>query len=85
MGFTFEEAVALRRIEMTLSRWAEAECNGEIERDEDTGKPRRNSAAWVSGRASQRISWPIADREAGALRRLKAIVDACNEDRKSVV
>lgn len=79
MGFTFEEAVALRRIEMTLIRWAEAECNGEIERDEGTDKPRRNSAAWINGHARERVAWPIADREAGALRRLKAIVDACNE------
>ena len=37
-GFSYSEAQALRRIEMTLHRWAEHECNGEIERDETTGK-----------------------------------------------
>jgi hypothetical protein len=69
-GFTWDDANALRLISMTLHRWAERECGDEhgcISRDEETGKP-----FWES-------SWggkpqPIADREAGALRRLKAIV-----------
>lgn len=127
LGFTYEESVALRRIEMTLSRWAEAECNGEIQRREpvelqlinwpneagkvwlvekresglvpirqfstndinnplaqralvrerelnELGKPYR-----VYEHSSSAKKWPIADREAGALRRLKLIVDARNE------
>jgi len=48
MGFTYEEAVKLRRVEMTLQRWAEMECGDSksyastaIERDEATGKPYR--------------------------------------------
>jgi hypothetical protein len=55
----------MRRIEMTLSRWGEAMCNGEIQRDEKTGKPFRGRYA-------------IADREAGALKRLEKIVSARN-------
>lgn len=42
LGFSFHEAQQLRRIEMTLHRWAELECGtdaGHIERDEKTGKP----------------------------------------------
>lgn len=76
LGFTFEESKALRRIEMTLKRWAEAMCNGEIQRDEESGKPRRAARMPVTG--LHRGMWPIADREAGALRRLKAIVAARN-------
>ncbi len=82
LGFTYDEAASLRRIEMTLHRWAEAECNGEIQREEkfdargwDTGegKPFR-----VYGQSHQN-RYPIADREAGALKRGKAIVQARND------
>lgn len=34
-GFSYDEAQTLRRIEMTLQRWSEHECNGNIQRDED--------------------------------------------------
>ncbi len=77
-GFTYDEAASMRRIEMTLRRWSEAECNGEIERDETTGKPERVSQAWINGYSSKRHAWPIAGREAGALKRLAAIVSARN-------
>lgn len=77
LGFTYAESVSLRRIEMTLQRWAERECgdgsNWIIERDETTGKP--FNVYHGEGKPSR---YAIADREAGALRRLKAIVDACN-------
>lgn len=82
LGFTFEEAVSLRRIEIALKRWAEQECGTSndhasfsIERDEATGKPFR-CVYPHSGRNALR--YPVADREAGALRRLKAIVAARN-------
>lgn len=89
LGFTYEEAVALRRIEMTLRRWAEQECGDSndyaswcITRDEKTGKPyiERHTYAVrrLSGGTSRYPRYPIADREAGALKRLKAIVDARN-------
>ena len=75
LGFTYEEAVSLRRIEMTLSRWAEAECNGDIQREDDgAGKPYR-----VYEHSSNAKHYPIADREAGALKRLAAIVTARND------
>lgn len=71
LGFTPEEAVTLRRIEMTLQRWAEHECNGDIQRDDNTGKPFRVTTL---GRDAFRAQSPIADREAGALKRLAAIM-----------
>ena len=74
LGFTSGESAALRRIEMTLHRWAEHECNGNIQRDEITGKPFN---VWHGDRRS-RCRYAIADREAGALRRLAAIIDARN-------
>ena len=69
LGFTTDEADALRRISMTLRRWHELECGtdaGCIERDDATGKPRFLSC---SGRR-----WPVPDRERGALRRLARIM-----------
>jgi len=82
LGFTYEEAVQLRRIEMTLKRWSEQECGDSndyqswsIERDETTNKPYR----CVYPRTGKMRRYPIADRESGALKRLKAIVDARNE------
>ena len=76
LGFTIDEAGALRRISMTLRRWHELECGtdaGCIERDDATGKPRFLS---YSGRR-----WPVPDREAGALRRLARIMRDVNNRR----
>lgn len=83
LGFNHGEIQRLRRIQMTLHRWAEAECNGEIERDEATGKPERVSQAWINGMADKRYAWPVPDRESGALKRLAAIVDERNRREKS--
>jgi len=73
LGFDVDTTDALRRIEMTLSRWAERECgdgsNWAIERDEETGKP--FSVYHGEGKARR---FPVADREAGALRRLAVIM-----------
>lgn len=70
LGFTRDEAAALRRISLTLRRWFERECGdgyGCIERDETSGKALWRNA--ISGRA-----YPIPDRETGAQRRLAAIL-----------
>jgi len=70
-GITEKDAIALRRISMTLHRWHEMECgtdNGCIERDETTGK-----AYWLNSFTMRRT--PVADREAGALKRLKEIME----------
>jgi hypothetical protein len=82
LGFTYDEAAQLRRIEMTLHRWDEAGCGDgndyaswSIERDEQTGKPFR----CVYPHSGQNRRYPIADREAGALRRLDRIVNDRNE------
>jgi hypothetical protein len=69
-GMTFADVCALRRIEMTLHRWAELECgdgSGCIERDEETNRP-----YWLNSMTGRRA--PIADREAGALKRLGKIL-----------
>lgn len=76
LGIPFAAAETLRRAELTLHRWAEQECGDgndyaswAIERDEVTGKPFR---AWYphQGTATRTA---IADREAGALRRVAAV------------
>lgn len=78
LGFTADEVASLRRISSTLQRWYELECgtdSGVIERDDATGKP-----FWVSytrrylGANDTRMRSPVADREAGALRRLARII-----------
>lgn len=82
LGFTDSEVASLRRINSTLQRWHELECgseSGAIERDDATGKP-----YWVSytrrylGANDARMRSPIADREAGALRRLAKILRDVN-------
>lgn len=72
IGFQSWEVDDLRRISATLSRWAEAECNGEIERDETTNKPYRVSQGCAP---SWRVTrWPVRDMESGALNRLRKIL-----------
>ncbi len=70
LGFTMEEADKLRRIEKTLHRWAEHECNGVIQRHEEDDLP------YYHGVCGERR---IADRERGALKRLEAIVAGVNQ------
>lgn len=64
----------LLRCAKTLHTWAEHECNGEIQRDEKTGKPYWYYLA-TKYHASKR-SDPIPDRETGALKRASAIATA---------
>lgn len=65
-GIDYSDIEPLRRISMTLHRWAEHECNGVIQRDDDTGKPFA-----YSDYTGKRLH-AVADREAGALKRLEA-------------
>lgn len=73
LGFTVDQADALRRISLTLHRWHERECGidgGCIERNETD-----NTAWW---RTESGRTWQIADRENGAIRRLDAILKTRN-------
>ena len=72
-GISEADAIALRRISMTLQRWYELECGdgyGFIQRDEETGKPR-----YINTRYDHtRRGYFIPDREGGALKRLAVIM-----------
>lgn len=68
--FDVSDAHDLRRIAMTLHNWHEAECNGEIQRDEETGK-----AVGVYCSIPSRPTFPTPDREAGALKRLAKVME----------
>jgi len=79
-GVSYEDAAKLRRIEMTLHRWAELECGDSneyaswaIERDEETEKPYMVRRIHSDGRMYRNR---IADKESGALRRLGRIMAA---------
>ena len=80
LGFTLEEIYTLRRINSTLRAWNEREANGEIERDEQTGKPMRvwetpTGAKYpAEGPYFKRHSYTIPDREKGALERWRKIM-----------
>lgn len=66
IGISYPDAIALRRIAMTLHRWHELECGtdrGAIERDESTGNPyfvRQGNYGWSV--------WCLADDGAGKTR-----------------
>lgn len=71
LGFSYEETETLRRISRTLHRWAERECNGEVEVD-DSGKAWSVSQGYAP---SWKVSrYPVPNREAGAIRRLNKIM-----------
>ncbi len=70
VGIERNDAWLLRRVAMQLHRWHELECgvdNGGVERDEATGK-----CYWYNAMSGRRYPYP--DREAGALKRLVAIM-----------
>lgn len=71
LGIDYSTAQRLRRIEMTLHRWHEAECNGDIQRDEATGKAYRHYGRGTSGPF---LTVAAPDKETAALKRLAAIM-----------
>ena len=77
-GLSLDDALAVRRIAMTLTRWYELECgdgNGYIERGETTGKPYYvNCNSRYLSPNDPRARHVIADRERGAIRRLDKIM-----------
>jgi len=69
-GVAYYDAVALRRISLTLRRWFEHECNGAIQRDGDRGD---GAPFWHSTHDGRRLC-RAPDRERGALKRLDSIM-----------
>lgn len=69
-GFTLEEYETLRRDSMRLHRWSEAECNGDIERDDETGKCFRHYGHNGPGPF---LTAKMADKETPAKERITAL------------
>ena len=85
ISLDFDEANTLRRAQITLHRWGEQECGDSsnygawcIERDENgEGLPYMVNHIYRHGKGKDTVTRTrIADREAGALRRVKAICQA---------
>tara|TARA_Y100000310_G_scaffold248621_1_gene254465 strand:+ start:325 stop:705 length:381 start_codon:yes stop_codon:yes gene_type:complete len=72
INLDFDEVAELRRIEMQLHRWAERECNGEVERDEETGKVFRV----IQKSSGSNYRYNVPDMETGALKRLKDVCES---------
>ena len=66
LGFDDSEIESLRRVQMTLHRWQERECNGEFERD-DNGK-------FYQYYGNRKYCTVIPNRETRALKRLAKIM-----------
>lgn len=87
LGFTRDEAQALRRISMTLRRWYEQECGDgndygswAIERDECTDIPYMIHHHYRHGTGKDSMTKTrIADREKGAIKRLDKIIADRND------
>ena len=88
IGVSSEDAAALRIVAMALQRWHELECgnsddagswcvarghlvNGKFEYD-DNGKPFRE---YHSHRGNAAVYTPMQDSEAGAMKKLRAIME----------
>ncbi len=71
LGIAYEHQMQLLRIERTLSKWGEHECNGTIQRDDKTNVP---YWYWENAMGEHRKGSRAPDREAGALKRLAAIM-----------
>lgn len=73
LGFTIEESLDLFKIERTLHRWHERECNGEIDRDQKTGKV---YGVYLCHRRGNHIrtKLPLRDLESSTLRKLAGIM-----------
>lgn len=72
IGVSHDDAIALRRISMTLRRWFEHECNGAIQRDGERG----DGAPYWHNTTTGRKLCRAPDRERGALKRLDKIMRA---------
>lgn len=88
LGFTFDEAESLRRISNTLQRWHELECGtgeGQISRSVERENPDGTGRPFLRVQYPTRTGYvdrrtPIADREAGAKKRLAAILARRNSE-----
>lgn len=74
LGFSAEEIQTLRRVELTLHRWAEKVCNGEIEYNEEAKKVYSVSWRHLPLSGESKIAWEIPNREAHALKRLEHVM-----------
>lgn len=85
VGISYSDAVALRRIAMTLHRWHELECGDgnewgswAIERDDNgDGPPFLVHHHYLHGRGKDYVTrTKVPDREKGARKRLRRLVSA---------
>ncbi len=66
LGIRYADICTLIRASATLHTWHEHECNGAIQRDEETGK-----CYWYNTNSGNKIG-RTGDRETGAIKRINA-------------
>ena len=84
LNLSLQDANTLRRASLVLHRWAELECGNSnsygawmIERDETTDRPYMVNHHYRHGQGQDTVTrTPIADREAGALKRIASVCKA---------
>jgi len=69
-GISQQDYKALALEEHRLHRWSERECNGDVQRDDETGKP---YTVYMIGRGQDTARFPVPDLEKGSLKRCEEI------------
>ena len=69
-GISQQDYKALALEEHRLQRWSERECNGEIQWDDETGKP---YTVYMIGRGQDLARFPVPDLEKGSIKRCEEI------------
>lgn len=74
-GFTYDEVHTMIKASKALSRWCERECNGEIEREGNTGRPLHVIQRHYGPAMPPELAYyPIRDMESAAKRKIDAII-----------
>ena len=84
MGLSWDECETLHKISMTLSRWSESECNGDIERQADRERGALKRLEAIMANHKSLIAYNQGDPRGAAIYILRKDQLAKSEDISSV-